>query len=48
MTVHMIFDFKIDSGFTCNAILAADGHKVDTPHSMEYSLVISRDGVLVF
>ena len=43
----MIFDFKIDSGFTCNAILAADGHKVDTPHSMEYSLVISRDSVLI-
>ena len=44
----MIFDFKLYSGFNFKARFVADGHKVDTPHSMVYSLVISRDGVLVF
>ena len=40
MTVHMIFDVKLDVGFTLKAMPGADGHKVDTPTSMTYDSVL--------
>ena len=39
--VHMIFDVKIDAGFTRKARLVANGHRQDTPDSMTYSPVVS-------
>ena len=42
-TVHIIFDVKLDAGFTCKAILMTNGHKVDTPPSTTYASVMSRD-----
>ena len=31
--VHMVFDVKLDAGFTRKAKLAADGHLIDAPAS---------------
>ena len=40
MAVHMIFDVKLDAGFSLNARLVADGQRVDTPPSMKYAYVV--------
>ena len=41
---HMIFDVKLD-GLVRKARLVADGHMTDTPSSVTYSSVVSRDSV---
>ncbi len=45
ITTHMIFDIKMDGKFTRKARLVADGHKTDTPSSITYSSVVSRESV---
>ena len=40
---HVIFDVKMD--FTCKARFVAGGHTTDTPASITYSSVISRNSV---
>ena len=41
----MIFDIKID--FTGKAHLVAGGHMTDTPASLTYSSVVSRESVRI-
>ena len=41
--VNMIFDVKLDAGFTRKARLVSDGHKQDAPYSITYLSVVSRD-----
>lgn len=43
----MIFDVKLDAGFTRKARLVADGHLIDAPASMTYASVVSRDTVRI-
>jgi len=43
---HMVFDVKID-GLVRKARLVADGHKTETPASITYSSVVSRDSVRI-
>ena len=45
ITAHLIFDVKLGENFRRKARLVADGHKMDTPASMTYSTVVSRDSV---
>ena len=45
--VNMIFDVKLDSGFTQKARLVADEYNQDIPNSMTYSSVVSRDSVRI-
>ena len=47
ITLHMIFDVKLDSNFTRKARLVADGHKTDPPLTNTYSTVVSRDSVRI-
>ena len=48
MTFHIIFDVKLDAGFTRKARLVADVHKLDTPPYIIYAHVVSRDsGIFV-
>ena len=42
----MIFDVKLDAGFTQKVQLVADGHNQDAPDSMIYFSVLSRDSVI--
>ena len=42
---HIIFDVKLESGFTYKARFIEDSHKLDIPPLMEYESVISRDSV---
>ena len=44
---HMIFDVKLGENFRRKARLVAGGHMTDTPASMTYSSVISRDSVRI-
>jgi hypothetical protein len=39
---HMIFDAKMED-FRRNARFVACGHTTDTPHTMTYASVVSRD-----
>ena len=43
--LHMIFDIKMD--FTRKARLVAGGHMTDTPASLTYSSVVSRESVRI-
>ena len=43
----MIFDVKLDAGFTRKARLVADGHKQDAQQSMTYLTVVSRESVRI-
>ena len=43
MTAHMIFDVNLNARFMRKIRFVADGHKIDTPPSMEYKSVVSRD-----
>ena len=43
----MIFDVKLNAGFTQKARLVADGHKQDAPYLMTHSSVVSRDSVRI-
>ena len=47
ITAHLIFDVKLGENFRRKARLVADGHKMDTPASMTYSTVVSRDSVRI-
>lgn len=42
---HMIFYVKMDGNFTRKARLVAGGHVTETPASITYSSVVSRDSV---
>ena len=44
---HMIFDIKMDGRFTRKARFVAGGHTTDTPSSITYSSVVSRDSVRI-
>ena len=44
---HMIFDIKMDGLFTRKARFVAGGHTTDTPSSITYSSVVSRDSVRI-
>ena len=43
----MIFNIKLDSGFTWKVRFVEDRHKVDTLPSMTYAFVVSRDSVQI-
>ena len=45
--VHMIFDAKLDAGFTQKARIVADGLKQNAPISITYSSVVSHDSVRI-
>ena len=47
ITTHLIFDIKLGENFRRKARLVADGHKTDTPSSVTYSSVVSRDSVRI-
>ena len=47
ITTHMIFEIKLSENFRRKARLVADGHKTDTPSSVTYSSVVSRDSVRI-
>ena len=44
---HIIFDIKLGENFRRKARLVADSHLTDTPASITYSSVVSRDSVRV-
>jgi hypothetical protein len=45
ITCHMVFDVKMD--LTCKARFVAGGHMTETPASLTYSSVVSRDSVRI-
>ena len=47
MRCHMIFDVKFGENFRCKARLVAGGHMTDTPNTLTYSSVVSRDSVCI-
>ena len=47
ITAHMIFDVKLSENLRRKARFVADGHKVETPPSITYSTVVSRDSVRI-
>lgn len=47
LTCHMIFDIKLDGNFTRKARFVANGSTVDSPKSLTYSSVVSRDSVRI-
>ena len=47
ITGHIIFDIKLSENFRRKARFVADGHKVETPPSISYSTVVSRDSVRI-
>ena len=44
---HMVFDVKMGKNFKRKARIIAGGHKTETPVTLTYSLVISRDSVRI-
>ena len=44
---HMIFDIKMGENFRRKARMVAGGHTTDTPSSITYSSVVSRDSVRI-
>ena len=44
---HMIFDVKMDRQFTHNSCYVADSHTTDSPYSITYYIVFSRDSVRI-
>ena len=44
---HLIFDVKLSENFRRKARYVADGHLVETPASVTYSTVVSRDSVRI-
>ena len=44
---HMAFDIKMDGNFTRKYCFVAGGHTTDTPASITYSSVVSRDSVRI-
>ena len=47
MRCHMIFTVKFGEDFRCKARLVAGGHMTDTPNTLTYSSVVSRDSVRI-
>ena len=47
MRCHMIFDVKFGENFRHKTRLVAGGHMTDTPNTLTYSSVISRDSVRI-
>ena len=47
ITAHLIFDVKLSENFRRKARYVADGHLVETPASITYSTVVSRDSVRI-
>ena len=47
ITINMIFDMKLDEGFTRKSGIVVDGHTVDTPPYMTYASGVSRDSVII-
>ena len=47
MWCHMIFDVKFRENFRRKARLVAGGHMTDTPNTLTYSSVVSRDSVRI-
>ena len=47
VTGHLIFDVKLSEGFRRKARWVADGHKTESPASVTYSTVVSRDSVRI-
>ena len=47
ITTHFVFDIKLGENFRRKARLVADGHKTETPASVTYSTVVSRDSVRI-
>ena len=45
MRCHMIFDIKFGENFWRKGRLVAEGHMTDTPNTLTYSSVVSRDSV---
>ena len=45
MRCHMIFDVKFGENFRHKARLVAGGHMTDTPNTLTYSSVVSRDSI---
>ena len=43
----MIFNVKLNAGFTWKSRLVAEGHKQDAPDSMNYSSVVYCDSVRI-
>ena len=44
---HMIFDVKMGENFRCKARFVTGGHTTETPTSLTYSSVVSRDSVRI-
>jgi hypothetical protein len=44
---HLVFDVKLGENFRRKARYCADGHKTETPASVTYSTVVSRDSVRI-
>ena len=47
ITGHIVFDVKLGENFQRKARFCADGHKTQTPNSITYSSVVSRDSVRI-
>ena len=47
ITGHLIFDVKLSENFRRKARFVADGHLVETPASVTYSTVVSRDSIRI-
>ena len=47
MKCHMIFDVKFGENFRRKARLVAEGHMTETPATLTYSSVMSRDSVRI-
>ena len=47
VTGHLVFDIKLGEGFRRKARYVGDGHKTETPSSVTYSSVVSRDSVRI-
>ena len=47
ITVHTIFDVKMGENSLRKARFVADGYKTESPSSITYSTVVSRDSVCI-
>ena len=47
ITGHLIFDVKLSENFRRKVRFVADGHLVETPASVTYSTVVSRDSIRI-
>ena len=47
ISAHLIFDVKLSENFRRKARYVADGHRVESPPSVTYSTVVSRDSVRI-